>query len=388
MNSAASWAKKTGQDVTFRMSHGGSGKQSRATFNVVQKAQSTRFEDIVIDGGGVSIKGALEIDQNGDLLNAAFPVYSPSEGDKTSLKAERNADGVLKLSMRGDVFDGRGFIKSAVSGRDAEIKGKSKSPDFDLDLKLGAVAGFYGEAVRGVDVKISRRNGSIRSFTMAGKLGRDTPLTGDLRGRAQGRDVIYIEYNDAGALLRFTETYGKVIGGQLSLAMEPPTADSRPKEGLVNLREFTVRGEAQLERVAASGPGGQQNSISFSRLRAEFTRQSGQLSIRDGVVKGPAVGATVEGNIDYAANQVRISGTFVPLYGLNNIPGQIPILGLFLGGSNEGLFGVTYEVVGTPSAPVMRVNPISAILPGVFRKIGEFNTGKQNNPVEFPSPNN
>ena len=68
-----------------------SGKPSRAVFNVVQKAQSTRLEDIVIDGGGVSIKGSLEVDQNGDLMNANFPTYSPSEGDKTSLKAERGS---------------------------------------------------------------------------------------------------------------------------------------------------------------------------------------------------------------------------------------------------------------------------------------------------------
>ena len=57
------------------------------------------------------------------------------------------------------------------------------------------------------------------------------------------------------------------------------------------------------------------------------------------------------------------------------------------GGSNEGLIGVTYEVVGTPGQPVLRVNPISAMAPGVLRKIFEFGTGKQNNPVEF-LPNN
>jgi hypothetical protein len=55
--------------------------------------------------------------------------------------------------------------------------------------------------------------------------------------------------------------------------------------------------------------------------------------------------------------------------------GQIPIVGLFLGGSNEGLVGITYEVVGPPSAPVLRVNPISAVAPGVFRKMFEFPAG-------------
>jgi Protein of unknown function len=364
------------------------GKTSRAVFNVVQKPQSTRLEDIVIDGGGVSIKGSLEVDQNGDLMSVNFPTYSPSEGDKTSLKAERGTDGMLKVMMRGDVFDGRGFLKSVISGKDADPKSKTKGIDFDVDLKLGAVAGFNGEAVRSVDAKFSRRNGAIRSFALTGKLGRDTPLTADLRGRSQGREVIYLETNDAGAFFRFTDTYAKMVGGQLALAMDPPTVDPRSKEGLINVSDFSIKGETSLDRVAAGGPAGVSNGISFSRLRAEFTRQNGQLTIREGVVKGPMIGATLEGSIDYPGNQVRMSGTFVPMYTLNNMFGQLPILGLFLGGgTNEGLIGVTYEVVGTPGQPVLRVNPISAMAPGVLRKIFEFNTGKQTNPVEFP-PNN
>lgn len=363
------------------------GKSSRAFFNVVQKQQSTRLEDVVIDGGGVSIKGSLEVDQNGDLINANFPTYSPSEGDKTSLKAERLPDGALKVTMRGDVFDGRGFLKSAISGKQTDTKSKTKSIDFDVDLKLGAVAGFYGEALRSVDVKFSRRNGVIRSFSLSGKLGRDTPLTADLR-RPQGREVIYLETADAGAFLRFSDTYSKVIGGQLSLAMDPPTVEPSAKEGLINVRDFSIKGEASLDRAVAGGPAGAQSGVSFSRVRAEFTRLNGQLKIREGVLKGPMIGGTIEGSLDFPGNQVRMSGTFVPMYGLNNMFGQIPLLGLIIGGgSNEGLIGMTYEIVGSPSQPVLRVNPISAMAPGVLRKIFEFNTGKQNNPVEFP-PNN
>ena len=47
----------------------------------------------------------------------------------------------------------------------------------------------------------------------------------------------------------------------------------------------------------------------------------------------------------------------------------------------------TYEIVGTPGQPVLNVNPISAMAPGVLRKIFEFNTGKQNNQIELPSNN-
>ncbi|WP_291686418.1 DUF3971 domain-containing protein [Bradyrhizobium sp.] len=363
------------------------GKTSRAVFNVVQKPQSTRFEDIVIDGGGVSIKGSLEVDQNGDLVNANFPTYSPSDGDKTALKAERGSDGVVKVTMRGDVFDGRGFLKSAISGKESDSKSKAKSIDFDVDLKLGAVAGYFGEALRSVDCKLSRRNGLIKSFALSGKLGRDAPLTADLRGGPQGHDVIYLETNDAGAFFRLTDTYSRAVGGQLQLAMDPPTVEPSTKEGLISVRDFSVKGEASLDRIAAGGQAGLQNGVAFSRLRAEFTRQNGQLTIRDGVVKGPMIGGTIGGSIDYPGNQVRMSGTFVPMYGLNNMFGQIPIVGLFLGGgSNEGLIGVTYEIVGTPGQPVLNVNPISAMAPGVLRKIFEFGTGKP--PIEFPTNNN
>ena len=82
------------------------------------------------------------------------------------------------------------------------------------------------------------------------------------------------------------------------------------------------------------------------------------MSIRDGVVRGPMVGATIEGHIDYLRDDVHLRGTFVPFYGLNNMFGQIPIVGLFLGGgSNEGLSASPTMPWGPPSAPRITVNP-------------------------------
>ena len=189
--------------------------------------------------------------------------------------------------MRGDVFDGRGFLKTAISGKETDPKSKTKNIDFDVDVKLGAVAGFFGEALRSVDAKMSRRNGAIKSFTFTSKLGRDTPVTADLRGRAQGREVIYLETNDAGALLRFTDTYSKVVGGQLQLAMDPPTAEpsARKKDCSTceispsRARHRSIVWRRAVRRVGKAG-------IGFSRLRAEFIRQNGQLTIREGVLKG------------------------------------------------------------------------------------------------------
>jgi hypothetical protein len=74
----------------------------------------------------------------------------------------------------------------------------------------------------------------------------------------------------------------------------------------------------------------------------------------------------------------------VPLFGLNNMFGRLPIVGLVLGGgSNEGLVGITYEVAGPLEAPVMRVNPISAVAPGFIRKFFEFPNA--NAPIRSPA---
>ena len=349
------------------------GRPAKAAFTMSTRAgMSTRIDDIAIEAGSAAVKGSVEIDPNGDLVAANFPVYGLSDGDKATLKAERGADGVLKVTMRGEVYDGRGFVKSALGGGVHDRKKSEAIADLDIDVKMGAVAGFNGEALRGLDLKLTRRGGRVKGFSLNARHGVDALLSGDLRGRTGGRQVLYLESKDAGALFRFSDTYPRMHGGQMWVAMDPPTTDQTPQEGLLNIRDFSVRGEPALDRIAAGAPGNPNGGVEFSRMRVEFTRAPGKLTIKDGVVRGMQVGATIEGQIDYAANDVRMRGTFVPLYGLNNAFGQIPIVGLFLGGSNEGLVGITYEVAGPPGAPTLRVNPISVVAPGLLRKLFEF----------------
>ena len=354
------------------------GKTAHATFTLVSRPPSTRFDDIVIDGPGTSVKGSVEVDDNGQVQTASFPTFNLSDGDKTLLKAERGPDGALRVMLRGDVYDGRNFVKSAMAGPAASQSkpDKQDTKDIDLDVKVGTVVGFHGETLRGLDLTMSRRGGAIKSLAVTAKLGHDAAFSGDLRGRNGGRQVIYINAKDAGAFFRFTDMYGKIFGGEMWVAMDPVSADISAQDGILNIADFSVRGEAALDRVVAGAPGGQHPGVDFSRMRVEFTRSLGRFSIREGIVSGPMIGATVEGSIDYQKDDVRMRGTFIPLYGLNNMFGQIPLFGIFLGGgSKEGLVGVTFEVVGPTSGPVLRVNPISAVAPGLLRKFFDFPNG-------------
>jgi hypothetical protein len=363
-----------------------SGKPARATFTLSTKPQSIRIDDLLIEGAGGGVKGAIEFDGSGVVQSANFPAYGFSDGDRTSLKIERNADGALRVVMRGEVYDGRAFVKNAAGGASPNPNSKRRVPDVDLDMKLGAVVGFNGEALRGLDLKMSRRAGEVRSFGLAAKIGRDATLTGDLRGRPGGRQVVYLESGDAGAFFRFTDIYSRMTGGQMTIAMDPPLPENPAQQGILNVRDFAVHDETQLERAVTTGapPRRANNAIDFSGMRLEFTRMPGRVGLRDGVVRGPILGGTIDGVVDYAHDDVHLRGTLVPLYGPNNLLGQIPLVGLFMGGDKEGLFGITYEVVGRAGNPVMRVNPISALAPGLLRKVFEFPANGDTGAVDIP----
>jgi hypothetical protein len=275
--------------------------------------------------------------------------------------------------MRGDAYDGRGFVKNMTGGPSAQ-PGKKPPPDIDVDMKLGAVLGFNGEALRSLEMKMSRRAGEIRSLGVTAKIGRAGTLTGDLRSRGDGRQVVDLESSDAGALFRFTDVYSRMTGGQMTTIMDPPSANNSVQYGSVAVRNFSVHDESQLEQAVANDNRQFRgnNTLDFTGLKVDFTKTPGQMALRDGVVRGPVLGGTIDGVLDYARDDVHLRGTLIPLYGANNLLGQLPVVGLFLGGEKEGLVGVTYEVVGKPAQPVLHVNPLSALAPGLLRKIFQF----------------
>ena len=249
-----------------------SGKPARATFVLTTKPQSIRVEDLLIEGAGAGVKGTIDFDGSGEVQSANFPSYGFSDGDRASLKIERGAEGALRVILRGEVYDGRGFVKSAAGGAPANSTAKRRSVDADLDMKVAAVVGYNGEALRGVELKMSRRAGEVRSFGLNAKIGRDATLAGDLRGRSSGRQMVYLESSDAGAFFRFTDVYSRMTGGQLAMTMEAPSADNQTQQGILNVRNFAVHDEAQLERAVNNGTQARRNAIDFSGMRVEFTR--------------------------------------------------------------------------------------------------------------------
>jgi hypothetical protein len=95
--------------------------------------------------------------------------------------------------------------------------------------------------------------------------------------------------------------------------------------------------------------------------------------VREAAIFGQQFGLTLNGSADTVRDRISMSGTFVPAYGLNNAFAQVPLVGTILGGGrNEGLLGITFSLSGRASQPSIQVNPLSAVTPGIFRRIFEF----------------
>jgi hypothetical protein len=105
-------------------------------------------------------------------------------------------------------------------------------------------------------------------------------------------------------------------------------------------------------------------------MTVAFERSPGVLDIKDAVIYNSTMGLTTEGRVNFASNEIDVSGTFVPAYSVNTMLSKIPLVGVLLGGGqNEGVIGVSYRVRGPLASPRVTINPLSAIAPGILRKL-------------------
>lgn len=371
------------------------GRPGKLGFTYVEGA-SVELRDLALDSGPVQLRGSAVVSPEGQLDRAELSTFKLSQGDEMQARLER-AGNVYRVNVRGNVGDARPFSKllgpSGAPGRPGARDGRDQQRELDLDLALNILTGFNDEAITKADLKASIRSGNLRQLQMTGRLGSSN-LAAQTANQG-GQPVIVMQVDDAGAMLRFLDIYRRMDGGRMLLQMA--TGDG-PQSGSLTVNAFSLRNEPALRRIiptqsqtaAATDAAGRPvnvnidlNEVTFTKARTEFVRSSGRLDFREAAIWGPAVGFTLDGFIDFARDRTDVSGTFVPAYGLNNIFAQVPLLGPILGGGrNEGLFGVNFRLTGPVGSPQLTVNPLSAIAPGVFRKL--FGAGSSDPAAQAP----
>ena len=181
--------------------------------------------------------------------------------------------------------------------------------------------------------------------------------------------MLTLAFNDLGTVLRLLNVYPNIQGGQGSLVMETVNAE-KADHGRLLLRNFVIVDEANLTALMeGQRQGSRSGNMAFKSGELEFIRRKDRVEVTDAVLAGIRGRDGARLHL-YRQPAVRLSGTFVPAFGLNNVMGKL--LGPLAGRDGEGLFGITFQIKGPLDKPDFRINPMSALAPGAFRRMFEY----------------
>ncbi|KQT83432.1 hypothetical protein [Aurantimonas sp. Leaf443] len=358
----------------------GKGVPAKLTFKAAfSEGGLTRVSDAKLSGEGFAAVGAAEIDREGlktlQLDRAVF-----NAGDDFRLQLQRTKNG-LSAVLKGDQFDARPILASlrASAGRKGG-GGGGGARDLDVTVDLGRLVGFGKETLRGVSLAFAQRGGRLASARFDGESPSSAPLSLALDGE-KGVRRLSLATSDAGVLLRFAGVYPRMAGGQARVELQG--SDKAGYTGALRIDGFTLVDEPRLASLVGTTSSSDDASLAraigrdievanayFDTASLSLSYRDERLVVEDGIVRGPVFGSSFAGLLHDGAGGIDIGGSFMPAYGINRIFGALPFVGGILGNGNEGgLIGITYRLSGAFADPTLAINPISAIAPGIFRRI-------------------
>ncbi len=340
------------------------GKPGKATFQIKPSLEGASVSNLAIDFGTVSVRGSAEVSVDGAIQSARITQARLSPGDSVQAEVVNTATAV-KATVRGTTLDARPIIKAVTDERSPS---RAPGKDFDLDMKIGSVTGANRQSISGLELNLSQRDGDDRLAYLKGRLGQGTLAAGC------GPDgLLRLTTSDAGALAKFADLYTRLEGGNLDLVLQ---TGGETSSGEATVTNFALRDEPAFRQLVAAAPAAvpgrpvDAQLARFEKATIAFAHSPGALDIKDAVIYNPYMGLTTEGTVDFARNAIDVSGTFVPAYAVNTLLGKIPLVGVLLGGGkNEGLFAISYRAQGPLNDPKLTISPLSAIAPGILRKI-------------------
>nr|WP_246423805.1 AsmA-like C-terminal domain-containing protein [Roseospira goensis] len=287
-----------------------------------------------------------------------------------------------------------GETTSAAPAQDpAETPPETPSgPPLDLSLDLARVRLTETVTLAGLRAGVTRdAAGRWAEAEADARIGADGPPLRLTLAPEGGDRRFTVTAGDAGAVARALDLTGQVRGGRLRLT---GTLDARDAvQGRLEVTDFHLADAPVLARIlSVAALTGildelQGTGLSVSTLVAPFTYADSLLTLTEARANGPSLGVTANGTIDLAADGLDLEGVVVPLYLVNALVGNIPLVGdLLVGEKGGGVFAVAYRATGPIDDPAVSVNPLSVLTPGFLRGLfGALPEGNADRPVTMPS---
>ncbi|MER9303308.1 hypothetical protein [Mesorhizobium sp. M0496] len=358
----------------------GAGVPANVTFVMTKSGDTTTLSDFDLDGKTFSIDGSIVL-VNGALSSARFSKVTLNRGDDVAVSVKRSGKGYA-VDISGNALDARSLIKQFTSDVDTATK-TTGSDAISVSADVDQLTGFHDEQLSNLKLDYSAAGSRVNGLKVSATASSGAAISISNTTGA-GRRALNMQSADAGAILRFLNIYEHMEGGTITLALAGPSDGSL--KGKVDTSNFFVVNEPKLASIVSTTPAGDSRSLNqavkgkldtsrvkFERGYAEIDKGSGYLKLANGVLRGPRIGTTFQGTLYDQNNNMDMTGTFMPVYGLNRIFGELPIVGALLGnGRDRGLIGVTYRLKGNANKPLLDINPLSVIAPGIFRSIFEY----------------
>jgi Protein of unknown function/AsmA-like C-terminal region len=354
-----------------------------STFRVTSdKNGNKQVEDFKLDGAGLRLRGSINIAKGGELKSVDMSEIRLDEDNIFSAKVVPG-DGKTDLTISGKNFDARPYIKNLIAplqkaGAAQQAQG---GQDFTMKAHFDHVTANRGEAVNDVTAVLRVRAGKIAAADIQGTFLSGHPVTISVKPLPQGR-AMRVDTTDGGAAIRAANFYSKMAGGELRFSALVGNEQGSPvRNGQLFVQDFEVRNEAALAQLDQRGKpkksGPRKGGITFKKLWMPFTIDDRFVRLGDVTLRGQDICATASGVIRKADGALEVTGTVIPVCAVTGAFNNVPLIGQILtgGNDNEGIFGMTYSMGGSLNKPSIRVNPISVLAPGIFRRLFDFHNG-------------
>ena len=359
-----------------------SGRSAVLDFDVAS-SQANPFElhNIKMAGDNIAIEGWAAINAQNDLKEFFFPDFSLNVVSRLEVQGKLGNDRVWRVKARGSTYDGKDIFTQLVSlggGQSKSIKPLRPAAGVDLDAEITNVLGHNETSLRGVKLNFSERSDKLTALKVDGTLDGGKPFAALLKQEPAGPRLLYADSTDAGQAFKLVNFYPNVQGGRVRLEVNLDGKGDADRTGVLWVDNFRVLGDPVISEVVSSAEGGASQGkqkvvreiFDFDQMRVPFSAGYEQFVLGDSAVRGPVVGATISGKVDFKSRQLSLGGTYIPLQGINSALCAIPLIGLIVTGPKcEGIVGITYAIQGSMSRPQVLVNPLSMLTPGIFREI-------------------
>jgi hypothetical protein len=325
--------------------------------------------------GDVKLEGSLGFDTKKGLQSAEFTDFALSPGDEAQISLTPIRNG-YQVRLRGDQLDMKPMLQRFFSLSGDSTGGPQATATDEtiaIDLELKRALGFYKTTAYNVNLDLVLKGADLQKVNLQANLGGDRSVSVTTNPTPDGK-VMSVAFNDLGTLLRLMNVYPNMEGGQGSLVVET-IKDQKIDQGSFNLHNFAFVNEGNVAQILGNHSESKQmisrsNKLEFKSAEADFIRRKDRVEITDAVLAGSTVGGTARGFIYTDQRQFDLTGTYVPLFGLNNAFAKL--LGPLAGRDGEGLYGVTFAIKGPLDNPQFKINPMSALVPGAFRRMFEY----------------